>query len=94
MPEQLQEYLEYVNNGFTAFYIFEVIIKISAHGKRYFLSGWNIFDFTIIACSIVAFSLFYIGIIEPNTSGMSIRSFKLLRIFKILKNNESLRVIF
>ena len=45
--------IEIVNYICTAIFILEAIIKLTATGKNYFRSGWNIFDFTIVIASII-----------------------------------------
>ena len=38
---------------FMAIFIIEMIMKIFAFGKKFFKSGWNVFDFAVIAISSV-----------------------------------------
>ena len=59
---------------FTATFAIEAVIKLMAMSpKYYFQEGWNIFDFIIVALSIVELGL-------SNVSGLSVlRSFRLVR---------------
>ena len=41
---------------FMAIFIIEMIMKIFAFGKKFFKSGWNVFDFVVIAISSVPFA--------------------------------------
>ena len=44
---------EVINYVFTIIFVIECIIKLIAFGCRYFKDPWNVFDFTIVAGSIV-----------------------------------------
>lgn len=45
---------------FMAIFIIEMIMKIFAFGKKFFKSGWNVFDFAVIAISSVPFASWFI----------------------------------
>ena len=59
---------------FTATFAIEAVMKLMAMSpKYYFREGWNIFDFIIVALSLVELGL-------SNVSGLSVlRSFRLVR---------------
>jgi voltage-gated sodium channel type II alpha len=61
---------------FTATFAIEACIKLMAMSpKFYFQEGWNIFDFIIVALSLIELGL-------ANVSGLSVlRSFRLVRIY-------------
>ncbi len=69
----------YFNNGlflldrlFMGIFIVEMFLKIYALKKKFFESGWNIFDLVIVACSSI-----------PSASAFIIlRTFRLFRLFK------------
>lgn len=69
----------YFNNGlflldrlFMGIFIVEMFLKIYALKKKFFKSGWNIFDLVIVACSSI-----------PSASAFIIlRTFRLFRLFK------------
>lgn len=63
------------------FFIFEMIVKIAVYQKDFFKSGWNIFDFIVIALSAIPF------IVDNNSLLFSenIVIFRLLRIIKVLR---------
>lgn len=45
---------------FMAIFIIEMIMKIFAFGKKFFKSGWNVFDFAVIVISSVPFVSWFI----------------------------------
>jgi voltage-dependent calcium channel L type alpha-1D len=45
------------NTIFTIIFILEFIIKFIGLGISYFYNGWNLFDFTVVAGSVVDFTL-------------------------------------
>lgn len=57
---------------FMAIFIIEMIMKIFALGKNFFKSGWNVFDFTVIAISSVPFASWFI-------------IFRTFRLFRLLR---------
>ena len=70
------------------------MIKLIAFGQDYFSDGWNTFDFVIVLAA-------WLGTIANNIDGLDlgqsttiIKSFRILRIFKIIKKYKSLRILF
>ena len=57
---------------FMAIFIIEMIMKIFAFGKKFFKSGWNVFDFAVIAISSVPFATWII-------------IFRTFRLFRLLR---------
>lgn len=57
---------------FMAIFIIEMIMKIFAFGKKFFKSGWNMFDFAVIAISSVPFASWFI-------------IFRTFRLFRLLR---------
>ena len=55
-----------------AIFIIEMIMKIFAFGKKFFKSGWNVFDFAVIAISSVPFASWFI-------------IFRTFRLFRLLR---------
>lgn len=61
----------------------EIAIRLFAQGPRFFRSGWNVFDFTIVAISLV-----------PATGPFSIlRALRILRVLRLLSTVKRLRVL-
>ena len=50
--ERFREPLQIINNMILSIFVIEIIVKMAAHGRRwyrYFLDPWNVFDFVIVA---------------------------------------------
>ncbi|WP_341211809.1 ion transporter [uncultured Limimaricola sp.] len=62
-------------------FVVEIALKIFARGVSFFRSGWNIFDFTIVAIALV-----------PVTQGLSVlRALRILRLLRIISVAPTLR---
>ncbi|XP_070770295.1 sodium channel, voltage-gated, type I-like, alpha [Enoplosus armatus] len=76
------------NQVFTGIFTAEMVLKIIALDPyHYFQEGWNIFDGIIVSLSLVELCL-------ENVVGMSVlRSFRLLRVFKLAKSWPTLNTL-
>ncbi|MEL7211221.1 MAG: ion transporter [Pseudomonadota bacterium] len=64
-----------------AIFVVELVLKLIAYGGRFFKSGWNLFDFAIIAVSLV-----------PATQGFSVlRALRILRVLRVISAAPRLR---
>jgi voltage-dependent calcium channel L type alpha-1D len=88
------KFKDVINYIFAGIFTFEAGFKIYALRKDYFRNGWHLFDF-IIVCGT------YIGIIATTATSVEvgaqttiIRSFRILRIIRLIKKAKSLRMIF
>ena len=62
-------------------FVAEIALKLFARGPAFFRSGWNIFDFVIVAISLV-----------PSGQGLSVlRALRILRLLRVLSVTPSLR---
>ena len=62
-------------------FIIEILLKLFAHRWRFFASGWNIFDFLIVAVSLV-----------PGSESLSVlRALRILRLLRVISVAPSLR---
>lgn len=52
-PKELSQVIEVFNYVFMGIFTIEAIIKIIALKKLYFKDSWNIFDFTIVAFTLL-----------------------------------------
>ena len=60
---------------------------MTAHGKKYFQCGWNIFDLLIVAVSLLDLGL-------ENCDGLSVmRGVRLVRVVRVLKLAQSWRTM-
>ncbi|WGW04142.1 ion transporter [Tropicibacter oceani] len=62
-------------------FVIEIGLKIFARGPSFFRSGWNVFDFAIVAIALV-----------PATQGLSVlRALRILRLLRIISVAPTLR---
>nr|QLB38371.1 Nav6-1 [Apolygus lucorum] len=88
MDKELEKALKSGNYFFSATFGIEAAFKLIAMSpKYYFQEGWNIFDFIIVALSLLELSL-------EGVQGLSVlRSFRLLRVFKLAKSWPTLNLL-
>ncbi|CAB3244533.1 unnamed protein product [Arctia plantaginis] len=88
MDKDMERALKSGNYFFTATFGIEATLKLIAMSpKFYFQEGWNIFDFIIVALSLLELGL-------EGVQGLSVlRSFRLLRVFKLAKSWPALNLI-
>lgn len=55
IEEKILDVIEILNIFFASIFTLEAIFKIFALRKHYFEEGWNIFDFTIVLGSWIAY---------------------------------------
>ena len=72
---------------FTTFFLLEAVLKVTALGRKYFQSGWNIFDLLIVAVSLLDLGL-------ESCDGLSVmRAVRLVRVVRVLKLAQSWRTM-
>ncbi|XP_033207452.1 sodium channel protein para [Belonocnema kinseyi] len=88
MDKEMERVLKSGNYFFTATFGIEATMKLIAMSpKFYFQEGWNIFDFIIVALSLLELGL-------EGVQGLSVlRSFRLLRVFKLAKSWPTLNLL-
>ncbi|XP_048264509.1 sodium channel protein para isoform X6 [Bombus affinis] len=88
MDKDMEKVLKTGNYFFTATFGIEATLKLIAMSpKYYFQEGWNIFDFIIVALSLLELGL-------EGVQGLSVlRSFRLLRVFKLAKSWPTLNLL-
>ncbi|XP_034550388.1 sodium channel, voltage-gated, type I-like, alpha [Notolabrus celidotus] len=88
MDKGFADMLTVGNLVFTGIFTAEMVLKILAMDPyHYFQVGWNIFDAIIVSLSLMELSLESVG-------GMSVlRSFRLLRVFKLAKSWPTLNTL-
>jgi voltage-gated sodium channel len=74
-------FLEQLDKYILAIFVVELLIRITAYGKRFFKDGWNIFDFVVILASCLAY----------NTAFSVLRTFRVLRLMRLISNQSILR---
>ena len=95
LPDQVQTALNLFDIACLGVYIVEAYLKLTAYGNAYFKDGWNVFDFAIVAISVVALLLGLFAIVMPFPVQVlrTIRLFRVVRLFKLLSVFRKLRVI-
>ncbi len=72
-----------INRLILAVFVVEILLKLVAHGGRFFRSGWNWFDFFIVAIALV-----------PATGPLDIlRALRILRVLRLFSQVPKLRAI-
>ncbi len=87
LDEKYNSQLTILNEIFFGYYVVELAIRITAYGRRpweFFKSGWNDFDFVIVAVGFVP------GLRENATLIRMVRLLRVTRLFRLLPD---LRVI-
>jgi hypothetical protein len=86
---------EWLNYGFTAIFLIEAILKLIGIGpKTYFEDGWNIYDCIIILGSFVSIFISANTSLEIRGALSILRSFRILRLLRLIKRGKSLQLIF
>lgn len=62
-------------------FVCELVLKLVAHGPRFFRSGWNVFDFIVVA----------VALIPASGSANALRALRALRILRLVSAFPQLR---
>ncbi|XP_052870084.1 voltage-dependent T-type calcium channel subunit alpha-1G [Anopheles cruzii] len=91
-PAELTAIVETSNIAFSAIFAVEMVLKVIAEGPfRYVANGFNVFDGVIVILSVVELGQSYLGD-GQGSSGLSVlRTFRLLRILKLVRFMPNLR---
>ncbi|PNH08113.1 Sodium channel protein type 4 subunit alpha [Tetrabaena socialis] len=94
MPASVEAATNYINYALTIYFLVELLIKLTAFGfRKYFSDGMNIFDSLVVAISMTELLLDLI----PTVSGVGplsvLRTFRLLRIFRLARSWKELHMI-
>lgn len=78
--------LDTLNDVFLAFFVVELVLRICAYGRRPpdFRSGWNVFDFVVVAAGFVP------GLRENSTL---LRLARLARVVRVVRLLPDLRIL-
>lgn len=75
--------LSFIDITILGIFIVEILLKLYAFDWRFFKSGWNIFDFIIVAIALM-----------PSTGSLSVlRALRILRILRLISFISQLRLI-
>lgn len=85
-PESYKTPIDVINYIFMVIFTIEAIVKIIAQRKDYFRDSWNIFDFTVVAGTIVILVLNWAGIGDSIAIlGTILRTLRIGRVFRLIK---------
>ena len=87
VDEEIGPELNLANDVILGIFVVELAIRIAAHGRRpqdFFKSGWNVFDFVVVAASFTP------GVRE---NAMLLRLVRLLRVVRAVRLLPDLRVL-
>jgi len=88
--EDLKAFLEYANLIFVVVFTFEMIIKITAYGFKYYWHvNWNKFDFIIVIMSLLFINEDLIKSLNFNVTAL--RIIRVSRLLRMVKTSEGLR---
>lgn len=77
------EQMEFLNGLIVTVFVIEILARLIVAGPRFFRGGWNVFDFLIVAVSLV-----------PDSAGLSVlRALRILRVLRLLSTVGQLRVV-
>ena len=92
MSKEYNQQLEKCNNFFSAVFFGEMVIKMLGLGlKDYMSDNFNIFDSCIVSTSVVEFLIALSGIKTSGGALTSLRTLRLLRVFKLARSWTSFR---
>ncbi len=75
------DFLDFVDNLCLWIFIVEISLKLFAFRLRFFLDGWNVFDFIVVAIAV-----------GPSEGGLSIlRAFRIFRVMRLINAVHSMR---
>ena len=92
----LMSRIETVNQILSLMFTIEFLLKIVAFGQKYFLSWWNVLDFSIVVVSWLDFMILVASEGEGeglNSSVQVIRTFRVARILKLVRRFKELQRI-
>jgi hypothetical protein len=88
LEQQKRETIEVANSIFGYIFTVEAVIKLIALRQSYFNDSWNIFDFSIVIGT-------WLGrLVNLDGAASIVRTFRVARIMRIIKQAPSLRQIF
>lgn len=75
--------LSLIDKIILTIFVIEILLKLYAYGFGFFRSGWNVFDFTIVAIALL-----------PASGALAVlRSLRIFRSLRLIKNLPRLRFI-
>jgi len=76
-------FLQIIDKAALAVFVIEILLKLYAHGLRFFKSGWNLFDFVVVGIALV-----------PAAGPLAVlRSLRILRVLRLLSIVPQMRSV-
>ena len=94
MPRSVNDTLDIINYVFAGIFTIEALLKIIALGRNYFCDGWNCFDFIIVCGTLISILIARVSNFDIGTQATLVRSFRIGRIFRLIRRAKSLKMIF
>jgi voltage-gated sodium channel len=83
-PGLLREYgdsLYVIDRAALVFFVVEILLRVYAHGRRFFRDPWSIFDITVVAIALI-----------PETGPFAVvRALRVLRVLRLISQVRSMR---
>ncbi|MGH3655169.1 MAG: ion transporter [Micromonosporaceae bacterium] len=73
--------LHLVDRAALAFFVVEIVLRLYAHGRRFFRDPWSIFDITVVA----------IALIPASGPFAVVRALRVLRVLRLISQVRSMR---
>ncbi|XP_037028717.1 voltage-dependent T-type calcium channel subunit alpha-1G isoform X5 [Bradysia coprophila] len=91
-PDELTAIVETSNIVFSGIFAVEMLLKVIAEGPfKYIANGFNVFDGVIVILSVFELAQQFLGVGEGNSGLSVLRTFRLLRILKLVRFMPNLR---
>jgi voltage-gated sodium channel len=75
--------LEILDTVILAVFVCELVLRIVAHGPRFFTNGWNLFDFAVVTIALM-----------PSSGALSVlRALRILRAFRLISAVPAMRSV-
>ncbi|MEQ7009072.1 ion transporter [Actinopolymorpha sp. B17G11] len=78
---ELGDALHWIDRAALIFFVVEILLRIYAHGRRFFRDPWSIFDITVVA----------IALIPASGPFAVVRALRVLRVLRLISQVSSMR---
>ncbi|WP_421857849.1 ion transporter [Oceanicaulis sp.] len=83
LPDHVVQALTYADHAIIAAFVIEIVLKVFVHRLNFFKSGWNWFDFLVVAISLV-----------PAAGAFTVlRALRVLRLFRLFSVIPEMRSV-
>lgn len=74
----------WLDRAVLVYFVFEITVRITAHGRKFFASGWNWFDLSIVAVCLLPVGTGYMA---------AVRLLRVLRVLRLMTAVPKLQVL-